>query len=221
MLKEQLGSLSETEHKTFPLSTEHYRYCQDVKEFVTKILFTRPPTSCADIGTQCDKDIIPDRLYIEDKIENPLSDTSTWNTELPNIADVQLCSSPELLFDCEQTEQASLLTDGVGVTLIEHLSQQLETCKSQIEAKTSYIAALEEDMAAKEEQLGEYREELAKVEDSVHGLRLCPEMRRTKSSDKRLRRLKPRIGAIKFLANRDSVDTDEWSEPETGVSIQR
>merc|ERR1719270_1205394 len=49
MLKEQLGSLSETEHKTLPLSTEHYR----------------PPTSCADIRTQCDKDIIPDRLYIE------------------------------------------------------------------------------------------------------------------------------------------------------------
>ena len=149
-----------------------------------------------------------------------MSDTSTWNTELPNIADVQLCSSPELLFDCEQPEQAALLADGVGVTLIEHLSQQLETCKSQIEAKTSYIAALEEDMAVKEEQLGEYREEFSKLEDSMHGLRLCPEMRRTKGSDKR-RRLKPRIGAIKFLTNRDSVDTDEWSEPETGVSIQR
>ena len=48
--------------------------------------------------------------FLDEKIDNPLSDTSTWNTELPNIgktgtqtlgqivtkkcsADVQLCSS--------------------------------------------------------------------------------------------------------------------------------
>lgn len=217
MLKEQLGSLSETEHKTFPLATEHYRYYE---EAIAKIIYylhlIRPPTSCADIGTQCDTD----RQFLDDRIENPLSDTSTWNTELPNIADVQLCSSPELLFDCEHPEQTSMLADGVGVTLIEHLSQQLETCKSQIEAKTSYIAALEDDLAVKEEvirdqadQLGECRGEITKVEDSLYG-------RRTKSSGRR-RRLKPRTGAIKFLTNRDSVDTEEWSEPETGVSIQR
>ena len=148
-----------------------------------------------------------------------MSDTSTWNTELPNIADVQLCSSPELVFDCDHPEQASLLSEGVGVTLIEHLSQQLETCKSQIEAKTSYIAALEEDLAVKEDELGECREELSRAEESLYGQRRGPE-RRNRSSGRR-RRLKPRIGAIKFLTNRDSVDTDEWSEPETGVSIQR
>ena len=186
-------------------------------QYLIFINLIRPPTSCADIGTQCDSD----RRYLDDKIENPLSDTSTWNTELPNIADVQLCSSPELVFDCDHPEQdrASLISDGVGVTLIEHLSQQLETCKSQIEAKTSYIAALEEDLAVKEDQLGECQEELTKAEESLYGPRRDPEQRNRSSG--RRRRLKPRIGAIKFLTNRDSVDTDEWSEPETGVSIQR
>ena len=81
MLKEQLGSVSETEHKTLPVMEN-----------------VRPPTSCADIGTQCDtidnennnaQDIITNigqhQDEIDDRIDNPLSDTSTWNTELPNI----------------------------------------------------------------------------------------------------------------------------------------
>ena len=72
MLNEQLGSVSETDQKTIPLSE------------------VRPPTSCADTATQC---------YIEEEVsteegeereelledKNPLSDCSTWNTELPNI----------------------------------------------------------------------------------------------------------------------------------------
>ena len=189
----------------------------------------RPPTSCADIGTQCDA-FVEDRRYLDDKLDNPLSDTSTWNTELPNIADVQLCSSPELLFDCEHPdrERGPLLGDGAGATLIEHLSQQLETCKSQIATKTSYIATLEDDLAVKEDvikdqtdQLGEYREELSRVEESLYGPRLCPDNRQKVRGPRRRRRLKPRIGATKFLTNRDSGDTDEWSEPETGVSIER
>ena len=73
------------------------------KSLTSNIPF-RPPTSCADIGTQCDA-FVEDRRYLDDKLDNPLSDTSTWNTELPNIADVQLCSSPELLFDCEHPER--------------------------------------------------------------------------------------------------------------------
>ena len=34
MLKEQLGSLSETEHKTFPLASEHYRYYGDTAKII-------------------------------------------------------------------------------------------------------------------------------------------------------------------------------------------
>ena len=54
----------------------------------------RPPTSCADIGTQCDgnhcdeaQDDSDNRNFstLEERNDNPLSDTSTWNTELPNI----------------------------------------------------------------------------------------------------------------------------------------
>ena len=44
------------------------------------------------MGTQCDMELDIDRDRnrkpvedIDEKIENPLSDTSTWNTELPNI----------------------------------------------------------------------------------------------------------------------------------------
>merc|ERR1719394_2297636 len=93
---------------------------------------------------------------IDEKIDNPLSDTSTWNTELPNIADVQLCSSPELLFDCEHSQKPTsqhFNEAGLNSTLIEHLSQQLELYKSQVSAKTDYIANLEEDLVVKEDMI--------------------------------------------------------------------
>ena len=46
-----------------------------------------------DVGTQCLMDLDNDtrdlsrnrKDDIDEKIDNPLSDTSTWNTELPNI----------------------------------------------------------------------------------------------------------------------------------------
>ena len=91
------------------------------------------------------------------------------------IADVQLCSSPELLFDCEHSQKPTsqhfnegrnwennifqieflnyFLAAGLNSTLIEHLSQQLELYKSQVSAKTDYIANLEEDLVVKEDMI--------------------------------------------------------------------
>ena len=58
---------------------------------------SRPPTSCADTGTQCyiEEDLSLEEReererFLEEKIDNPLSDTSTWNTELPNIGNLLL-----------------------------------------------------------------------------------------------------------------------------------
>ena len=94
MLNEQLGSVSETDQRTIPLC-EPYRSVVLTKKNNESIptLRPRPPTSCADTGTQC---YIEEEVSTEDGEEreererlledkNPLSDCSTWNTELPNI----------------------------------------------------------------------------------------------------------------------------------------
>ena len=57
------------------------------------MLIDRLGTRCVDVGTQCLMDLDNDtrdlsrnrKDDIDEKIDNPLSDTSTWNTELPNI----------------------------------------------------------------------------------------------------------------------------------------
>ena len=104
---------------------------------------SRPPTSCADTGTQCyiEEDLSLEEReererFLEEKIDNPLSDSSTWNTELPNIgntrreqdqnnkdisADVQLCSSPELLFEYENTKSSNPLHLSEGKRKIPNL----------------------------------------------------------------------------------------------------
>jgi len=227
MLKEQLGSVSETEHKTLPV-TEQFRL----------------GTRCVDVGTQCLMDLDNDtrdisrhrKDDIDEKIDNPLSDTSTWNTELPNIADVQLCSSPELLFDCEHSQKPTsqhFNEAGLNSTLIEHLSQQLELYKSQVSAKTDYIANLEEDLVVKEdmikdqnEAINDYREEILRMEESMYQPKYCPIIdgkRKMQSSSARRRikfRQRPHYPAGVGVC-RDSLDSDDWSEPEAGVSIAR
>ena len=60
----------------------------------------RPPTSCADTAVQCyiEDELSPEEpdrerereRFLYEKIDNPLSDTSTWNTELPNIGNLLL-----------------------------------------------------------------------------------------------------------------------------------
>ena len=200
----------------------------------------RPPTSCADMGTQCD---IIDEDEKHASLDNPLSDSSTWNTELPNIgkdflvlfsrcsnncltADVQLCSSPELMFDCEKHYKG----DEVNDTLVEHLSQQLESCKSDLAAKMDYIVTLEDDLAVKNdvikdqgETINDYREEILRMEESMYEPRDCPvleqQRRQRRLSRRHRKRRTPR--SMMLPCPRDSVDTDEWSEPETGVSIAR
>ena len=57
---------------------------------------SRPPTSCADTAVQCyiEEELSPEEpdregeRFLDEKIDNPLSDTSTWNTELPNIGNL-------------------------------------------------------------------------------------------------------------------------------------
>ena len=68
----------------------------------------RPPTSCADTAVQCyiEDELSPEEpdrdrereseRFLEEKIDNPLSDTSTWNTELPNIGKFNLDSELEI-----------------------------------------------------------------------------------------------------------------------------
>ena len=65
----------------------------------------RPPTSCADTAVQCyiEAELSPEEpdrerereseRFLDEKIDNPLSDTSTWNTELPNIGNLSVWDS--------------------------------------------------------------------------------------------------------------------------------
>ena len=104
MLKEQLGSVSETEHKATVSLGEPYNRWDSVQliERIIKMIkwWFRPPTSCADTAVQCyiEDELSPEEpdrerereRFLYEKIDNPLSDTSTWNTELPNIGNLLL-----------------------------------------------------------------------------------------------------------------------------------
>ena len=116
--------MSETEHKTLP---------------------SRDLPRSSEMGIQCSLDIENNNEIIRDTSDdnldaNPLSDTSTWNTELPNIADIQLCSSTELVFDCENSEKNQF----------NHLTSQLESFKKQVSTKMENIEILEQNIAAKD-----------------------------------------------------------------------
>ena len=79
MLKEQLGSESD--------SSKAVRKVITVERGVQCEQEEADPSSCSSQQEETE-----DRFA-----NNPLSDCSTWNLELPNIADVALCSSPDLL----------------------------------------------------------------------------------------------------------------------------
>lgn len=79
--------------------------------------------------------------FIEEKLENPLSDASTWNMELPNLADMQLCSSPELLFERQGHRFDEQFPEDVCNNVIEHLSEQIEKRNMELAQKcdTSHL----------------------------------------------------------------------------------
>ena len=136
-------------------------------------------------------------------------------------ADVQLCSSPELMFDYENSEKPQYFTND---SLIDHLGQKLDACKSEIAAKNDYITTLEEDLAVKNdiikeqnETIRDYRKDI-QLEDSDDG-KVCPLLQHQRMLRRRRKRRVKRQSDTMMMC-RDS-DTEEWSEPDTTVSLQR
>ena len=123
---------------------------------------------------------------------------------------------------------------GLSSTLIEHLSQQLESYKSQISAKMDYIATLEDDIASKDDvikdqnhTIKEYRKEIVRMDESMYHPKYCPVLDNKEKRQSRRRRkvkLRGRSNVSHMICGaglRDSFDSDQWSEPELGVSISR
>jgi len=174
--------------------------------------------------------------FIEEKLENPLSDASTWNMELPNLADMQLCSSPELLFERQGHRFDEQFPEDVCNNVIEHLSEQIEKRNMELAQKCDYITSIEDELTHKDDiikdqsdTINEYREEILKLEENLYGPRYCPVMdEKHKQQEKRQRKrprrkgeLKPKVKSLKNEAQALSVDSDSWSDPERGVSLAR
>jgi len=174
--------------------------------------------------------------FIEEKLENPLSDASTWNMELPNLADMQLCSSPELLFERQGNRFDEQFPEDVCNNVIEHLSEQIEKRNVELSQKCDYITSIEDELNNKDDiikdqsdTINEYREEILKLEENLYGPKYCPVMdEKHKQQEKRQRKRPRRKGEqkskIKLLKNEAqalSVDSDSWSDPDRGVSLAR
>ena len=174
--------------------------------------------------------------FIEEKMENPLSDASTWNMELPNLADMQLCSSPDLLFERQAQQFDDQFPEDVCSNVIEHLSEQIEKRNLELAQKCDYITSIEDECAHKDDiikdqsdTINEYREEILKLEENLYGPRYCPVMDgKHKEQEKRQRKRprrkgdrKPKVKSLKMEAQALSVDSDSWSDPERGISLAR
>jgi len=174
--------------------------------------------------------------FIEEKMENPLSDASTWNMELPNLADMQLCSSPDLLFERQGQQFDDQFPEDVCSNVIEHLSEQIEKRNLELAQKCDYITSIEDECAHKDDiikdqsdTINEYREEILKLEENLYGPRYCPVMDgKHKEQEKRQRirprrkgERKPKVKLLKMEAQALSVDSDSWSDPERGISLAR
>jgi len=174
--------------------------------------------------------------FIEEKMENPLSDASTWNMELPNLADMQLCSSPDLLFERQGQQFDDQFPEDVCSNVIEHLSEQIEKRNLELAQKCDYITSIEDECAHKDDiikdqsdTINEYREEILKLEENLYGPRYCPVMDgKHKEQEKRQRKRprrkgdrKPKVKSLKMEAQALSVDSDSWSDPERGISLAR
>ena len=124
------------------------------------------------------------------------------------------------------------ISEGLSSTLVEHLSQQLESYKCELSGKREEITVLHTELADKEDlirdqldTINEYREEMVRLGDNMYEARICPvlenkrKMRRTRGGRARPgRRTRPRLEA----AGRDrSLESESLSEPEAGVSLAR
>ena len=127
------------------------------------------------------------------------------------------------------------LSEGLSSTLVEHLSQQLESYKCELSGKREEITVLHTELADKEDlirdqldTINEYREEMVRLGDNMYEARYCPvlenkrKMRRARGSrggrPRPGRRTRPRLEA----AGRDrSLESESLSEPEAGVSLAR
>ena len=174
--------------------------------------------------------------FIEEKLENPLSDASTWNMELPNLADMQLCSSPELFFERQGQGKDDQFPEDVCNNVIEHLTEQIEKGNVEIAQKCDYITSIEDELVHKDDiikdqsdTINEYRKEILKLEENLYGPRYCPVMdEKHKQQEKRQRKRprrkgnrKPKVKSLKMEAQALSVDSDSWSDPDRGVSLAR
>eukprot|EP00092_Neocalanus_flemingeri_P013649 GFUD01014722.1.p1 GENE.GFUD01014722.1~~GFUD01014722.1.p1 ORF type:complete len:828 (+),score=212.12 GFUD01014722.1:267-2486(+) len=174
--------------------------------------------------------------FIEEKLENPLSDASTWNMELPNLADMQLCSSPELLLKRQGHRFDEQFPEDVCNNVIEHLSEQIEKGNLQLAQKCDYITSIEEELNNKDDiikdqsdTINEYREEILKLEENLYGPRYCPVMdeKHKQQETRKIRRPqrkkepKRKVKLLKNVAQALSVDSDSWSDPDHNVSLAR
>ena len=185
-------------------------------------------------GVQSEEDL--NGSFMEERMENPLSDASTWNMELPNLADMQLCSSPDLLFERQGNRFDEQFPEDVCSNVIEHLSEQIEKRNAELAQKSDYITNIEDELAHKDDiikdqsdTINEYREEILKLEENLYGPRYCPVMdQKHKEQEKRQRKRplrkgdrKPKVKPLKMEAQALSVDSDSWSDPDRGVSLAR
>ena len=128
-----------------------------------------------------------------------------------------------------------LMLSGLSCTLVEHLSQQLESYKCELSSKREQITVLHTELADKEDlikdqldTINEYREEMVRLGDNMYEARHCPVLetkrkarlaRGSRGSRARPgRRTRTRLEA----AGRDrSLESESLSEPEAGVSLAR
>ena len=169
-------------------------------------------------------------------MEQPLSDASTWNMELPNLADMQLCSSPDLLFERQGQRFEEHLPEEVCNNVMDHLSEQIEKRNVELSQRCDYITSIQDELAHKDDiikdqcdTINEYREEILKLEENLYGPRYCPVMdEKHKEQEKRQRKrsrkkqvLKQKHMSLKKETQALSHDSDSWSDPEQGVSLAR
>merc|ERR1719397_1645221 len=145
------------------------------------------------------------------------SSASTWNLSLPCLADMQLCSSPEL---CGDPDDCSGLVAG--------LETQLQLGRETIQRLELELEGSEEQERQQAETIAEYREELARLEEGVWaGGQGCPILdhrkreRRGRGSRRRIKAHRGGGGGERGEAAALSLDSDSWSSPDRGVSLHR
>ena len=119
---------------------------------------------------------------------------------------------------------------GLTATLVEHLSQQLESYKSELSSKLEHISVLQTELADKEDVIKEqldtitdYREEMVRLGDNTYDSSYCPVLETKRKARRTARRsVKRKRTRLEPCGGQDkSLESDSWSEPEVGVSLAR